>query len=50
MEKTAQAAAELVKKPYSTPKLMIYGNLASMTAGVNGTKADPGHSSPTRKG
>lgn len=38
------------KKAYSTPKLVVYGDLATITAGVTGTKADPGHTTPTKRG
>jgi hypothetical protein len=37
------------RKPYKKPQLAIYGKLAELTAGVNGSIADPGHTSPTRR-
>ena len=37
------------RKPYKKPQLAIYGKLAELTAGENGSKADPGHTAPTRK-
>lgn len=37
------------RKPYKKPQLAIYGKLAELTAGVNGSLADPGHTSPTRR-
>ena len=37
------------RKPYKKPQLAIYGKLAELTAGENGSKADPGHTSPTRR-
>jgi len=36
------------RKPYKKPQLAIYGKLAELTAGENGSKADPGHTAPTR--
>jgi len=37
------------RKPYKKPQLAIYGKLAELTAGENGSKADPGHTAPTRR-
>jgi hypothetical protein len=37
------------RKPYKKPQLAIYGKLAELTAGENGSKADPGHTSPTHR-
>jgi hypothetical protein len=37
------------RKPYKKPQLAIYGKLAELTAGENGSKADAGHTAPTRK-
>lgn len=50
MTKPAQTSTAPQKKPYSTPKLVVYGDLASMTAGVGGTKSDNGQGQNTRKG
>jgi hypothetical protein len=50
MTKSAQTSTAPEKKPYSTPKLVVYGALASMTAGVNGTKADTGQGQRTKLG
>jgi hypothetical protein len=36
------------RRPYKTPQLAIYGKLAELTAGENGSAADPGHTMPTR--
>jgi hypothetical protein len=37
------------RKPYKKPQLAIYGKLAELTAGETGSKADPGHTAPTRR-
>lgn len=37
------------RKPYKKPQLTNYGKLAELTAGENGSKADPGHTAPTRR-
>jgi hypothetical protein len=39
-----------VKKPYRPPKLTEYGNVARLTAGVNGTHMDPGQGTGTKLG
>jgi hypothetical protein len=51
VEMTSGIAAEKndPRKPYKKPQLAIYGKLAELTAGENGSKADPGHTSPTRR-
>ena len=38
------------RKPYQKPQLTKHGKLAELTKGVGGTKMDPGHTSPTKKG
>lgn len=38
------------RKPYSKPRLVKHGKLADLTRGQGGTKMDPGHTSPTKKG
>jgi hypothetical protein len=42
--------ATLHRKPYKPPQLTKYGSVARLTAGVNGSFHDPGHSTPTRNG
>jgi len=37
------------RKPYKKPQLAIYGKLAELTAGENGSQPDPGHTAPTRR-
>lgn len=37
-------------RPYKKPELAVYGKLADLTAGVGGSKADPGHTSQSRIG
>jgi hypothetical protein len=37
------------KKPYKMPEVTCYGNVAQLTAGVNGTDFDTGHSMRNRK-
>jgi hypothetical protein len=37
------------RTPYKKPQLAIYGKLAELTAGETGSKADPGHTAPTRR-
>jgi len=38
------------KKPYKPPKVTEYGNVARLTAGANGSRLDPGHSTGTKLG
>jgi hypothetical protein len=51
VEMTAGIAAvkNVPRKPYKKPQLANYGKLAELTAGVNGSLPDPGHTSPTRR-
>jgi hypothetical protein len=37
-------------RPYKKPQLAIYGKLAELTAGVNGSNVDPGHMNNDRRG
>jgi len=38
------------KKPYKPPVVTEYGNVARLTAGVNGSDFDPGHETRARRG
>jgi hypothetical protein len=38
------------RRPYEKPQLTVYGKLAELTAGVNGSIIDPGHSNFMRRG
>jgi len=38
------------KKPYKPPKVTEYGNVARLTAGMNGTNIDPGHDTRVKLG
>jgi hypothetical protein len=38
------------KKPYKPPTVIEYGNVARLTAGMNGTNIDPGHNTRTKRG
>ena len=38
------------KKPYKPPKVTEYGNVARLTAGMNGTDIDPGHATRAKLG
>jgi hypothetical protein len=38
------------KKPYKPPKVTEYGNVARLTAGMNGTGFDPGHATRSKLG
>jgi hypothetical protein len=51
IEKSSVVAAgkQKARRPYKKPELAIYGKLAELTAGVNGSMPDPGHSTPTRR-
>jgi hypothetical protein len=46
-KKSASAAAEVRtptrKKPYRTPRLIVYGHVTKLTAGTAGTSMDKGH-------
>lgn len=44
------ASGKKGRRPYKKPELATYGKLAEVTAGVGGSNADPGHTSPTKKG
>ena len=35
---------------WTTPKLVVYGNVATLTQGKNGSNADPGQGNMTKKG
>jgi hypothetical protein len=39
-----------LRKPYKKPQLAIYGKLAELTAGINGSKVDNGQGNKTRLG
>ena len=43
-------ARSTLKKPYKPPKVTEYGNVARLTAGVNGTHMDPGQGTGTKMG
>jgi hypothetical protein len=45
-----QAPKKKGRLPYKKPELTAYGKLAELTAGVGGSKADPGHATNTRVG
>jgi hypothetical protein len=38
------------KKAYKPPKMTEYGNVARLTAGMNGSDIDPGHATGTKRG
>jgi hypothetical protein len=38
------------KKQYEPPKVIEYGNVARLTAGMNGTDFDPGHGTRSKNG
>jgi hypothetical protein len=38
------------RRPYKKPQLAVFGKLAELTAGVNGSTIDPGHSNFNRRG
>ena len=38
------------KKLYKPPKVIEYGNVTRLTAGMNGSNIDPGHDTRTRLG
>ncbi|MGH8598435.1 MAG: lasso RiPP family leader peptide-containing protein [Gammaproteobacteria bacterium] len=38
------------KRKYTSPKLVEYGSVKKLTAGVNGSNFDPGHASVTKHG
>jgi hypothetical protein len=40
----------LAKKVYKPPKMVEYGNVARLTAGMNGTNVDPGHNTRSKLG
>jgi len=44
------AGKDILRKPYTKPQLAIYGKLAELTAGINGSKADNGQGNKTRLG
>ena len=44
------AGEKKARKPYEKPQLTKHGKLAELTKGVGGTRMDPGHTSPTKKG
>ena len=44
------AGKQKARRPYQKPQLAIYGKLAEMTAGVNGSNVDPGHMNNSRRG
>ena len=43
------AATQKARRPYQKPQLAIYGKLAELTAGVNGSLADGGHNNNNRR-
>lgn len=38
------------RSQWTTPRLVVYGNVATLTLGVNGSNADPGQGNNTKKG
>jgi hypothetical protein len=52
IEKSSGIAAgkEKGRRPYKKPQLVVYGNVATLTAGVGGSNPDPGHTTPTKVG
>jgi hypothetical protein len=49
-EKPCSCGLEPRRRVYAKPQLIVYGNVADLTAGNNGTIADPGHVTPTKLG
>jgi hypothetical protein len=44
------ASAGKERRPYKKPQLAIYGKLAEITAGNNGSVSDHGQQQPTKRG
>jgi hypothetical protein len=38
------------RSKWTTPKLVVYGNVATLTKGVNGSNNDPGQGNQTKRG
>ncbi len=38
------------KRAYTSPRLIEYGSVKKLTAGVGGTIFDPGHDTPSKSG
>ena len=38
------------RSKWTTPKLVVYGNVATLTQGVNGSNNDPGQGNQTKRG
>jgi hypothetical protein len=48
--KAPAASRATAKKPYKPPKVTEYGNVARLTAGMNGSNWDSGHDTGTKLG
>jgi hypothetical protein len=49
MSSGSVAAKDKPRRPYKKPQLAIYGKIAELTAGINGTLFDPGLGTLTRR-
>ncbi|HYL60670.1 MAG TPA: hypothetical protein VEU51_17525 [Candidatus Acidoferrales bacterium] len=45
-----QSTREQPRSKWTTPKLVVYGNVATLTQGVNGSNNDPGQGNQTKRG